>query len=38
MLSKINNKSYVQYLIRKFLSNLKENNRHLTLLKDSRYI
>lgn len=38
MLSKINNKSYVQYLIRKFLSNLKENNRYLTLLKNVRYI
>lgn len=38
MLSKINNKSYIQYLIRKFLSNLKENNRYLTLLKNVRYI
>lgn len=38
MLTKINNKSYVQYLIRKFLSNPKENNRYLTLLKNIRYI
>lgn len=37
MLSKINNKSYVLYLIRKLLSNLKENNRYLTLLKNIRY-
>lgn len=33
MSSKINNKSYLLYLIRKILSNLKENNRYLTLLK-----